>query len=87
MKIALTGTQHSALLDIYGPPENIHHMIMSCHFKDKKWIMEGDEDDFDDLLGLVSEEIGEGMCSKANASRLLAVCKKVDPSAADWISW
>jgi len=85
MKIVITNTQYSALMDIYGPPKNIHHMIMTCKFQDGKVVLEGDEDDFDDLLGLISEEIGEKMCPKKNINSLLCVCKKVDPGSMDWI--
>ncbi len=85
MKISLTGTQYSALMDILGPPENVHHMIMDSFLESNKWTLEGDDDDFDDLLALISEEIGEGMCSKKNAQHLMAICKKTDPSSVDWI--
>jgi hypothetical protein len=60
-------------------------MVMSANFNDGKYSIEGDEEDFDDLLNLISEEIGEGLCSSKNATALLAVCKKVDPSSLNWI--
>lgn len=50
-------------MDIYGPPENVHSMIMLSNRDGKNQILEGDEKDFDDLLSLISEEIGEGLCT------------------------
>jgi len=58
---------------------------MLCRFEGKDHILKGESEDFDDLLSLISEEIGEGMCTKANGRYLLAVCKKIDPSSLDWI--
>lgn len=85
MKISITKTQYWALMDIYGPPKNVHHMIMNVDLKDGKYLMEGDDEDFEDLLSLISEEVGEGICSSKDATILLSVCKKVDPSSLNWI--
>jgi hypothetical protein len=86
MKIYLTKIQYYALMNIYGPPANVHHMIMAAELKDGKYfIEENDEEDFEDLLNLISEEIGEGLCSKKDAISLLGVCKKVDPNSLNWI--
>lgn len=85
MEISLTRIQYSALMDIYGPPENVHYMIMTSKPEGNRWILKGDDDDFEDLLTIISEDIGEGLCSKKNINSLLAVCKKVDPTSLDWI--
>lgn len=85
MEVSVTSAQYSALMDIYGPPNNVHDMIMLSRSSGKGQILEGEEEDFDDLLSLISEEIGEGMCNKTNAKRLLAICKKIDPESLDWI--
>jgi len=85
MKISFTKTQYAALMNIYGPPADVHQLIMSAHLKDGKFIIDGDEDDFEELLNLISEEIGDGLCSKKDAATLLGVCKKVDPASLDWI--
>jgi hypothetical protein len=85
MKISLTKAQYWALMDIYGPPASVHQMIMCADLKDGKYFMQGDEEDFEDLLNLISEEIGECLCSEKNATALLGVCKKVDPTSLDWI--
>ena len=85
MNLNVTHAQYSALMDIYGPPANVHDMIMLSKPKGKSWILEGDEDVFDDLLSLISEEIGEGMCTKTNAKHLIGICKKVDPESLNWI--
>jgi len=85
MTISLTKNQYWALMNIYGPPKNVHDMIMNADLVDGKYLMESDEEDFDDLLSLISEEIGEGLCSNKDAITLLGVCKKVDPTSLDWI--
>ena len=85
MNIQLTTKQYSALLNIYGPPESVHEMIMSSELRNGKNILTGDDEDFDELLSLISEEIGEGLCPATNIQHLLSVCKKVDPSSLDWI--
>lgn len=85
MKVSITKTQYSALMNISGPPNNVHDMIMNTALVDGKYLMEGDEEDFEDLLNLISEEIGEGLCSNKDATTLLGVCKKVDPSSLNWI--
>ena len=85
MEISITRTQYSALMDICGPPENVHLMIMTFKSRDKKIILQGNEGDFDDLLGLIDEKIAEGMCPKKNINALLGVCRKVAPRSTDWI--
>lgn len=85
MKISFTKAQYSALMNIYGPPANVHQLIMSALPKDGKYVIDGDDDDFEELLNLISEEIGDGLCSKKDAITLLGVCKKVDPASLDWI--
>lgn len=85
MQITVTNAQYHALSDIYGPPQNVHYLIMCSSPVDGKWVLDGDDDVFDELLSVISEEIGEGLCSKTNARALLGVCKKIDPSSLDWI--
>lgn len=85
MKITLTNSQYSALMDIYGPPENVHLMIMSSSQTKSKILIEGDDNDFEDLLSTINEDISEGLCPKRNITALLEVCKKIDPASLDWI--
>ena len=85
MKIPVSNTQYSALIDIYGPPENVHDLIMCSEPKDGKLLLQGEKKDFDDLLSVISEDIDSGLCSKTNARHLLGVCKKIEPSSLDWI--
>lgn len=85
MKVAVTYAQHRALTNIYGPPENVYNLIWDARNNDTRYFLEGDSDDFDDLLCVISEEVGESLCSKADAKALLQVCKKVDPTSLDWI--
>ena len=85
MKINVSTTQYTALLDIYGPPENVHYLLMCSEPKDGKFVLEGEKEDFDDLLSVISQDIGSGLCSKTTARQLLGVCKKIEPSSLDWI--
>jgi hypothetical protein len=67
------------------PPEDVHYMIMTAKPSDKGWTISGDEETFDSLLSVISEEIGEGFCTQKNARALLGICKKVNPASLDWI--
>ena len=87
MEIQLSNSEYGALMDIKGPPENVHSMIMTAGVSNKTWTLDGDEADFDDLLNLISEEIGEDFCPKKNVRPLLRVCKKVDPESLNWIGF
>lgn len=83
MKVELTNAQYYALCDIYGPPEDLHYMFMTAASAGQKHIIEGSDEEFDELLNLISEEVGEGICSQKNARHLLSVVKKIDPSSLD----
>ena len=85
MKVLVSKAQYSALMDIYGPPEDVHYMIMMANSNEKGWTLSGDDEAFESLLSLISEEIGEGLSTKKNARALLGICKKVDPASLDWI--
>jgi hypothetical protein len=85
LKVELSKAQYNALLDIYGPPEAVHYMLMTAKPFTNKYVIDGTADEFEQLLNIISEEIGEGICSQTNAKHLLSVCKKVDPSSLDWI--
>ncbi len=85
MELFITRTQYSALSDIYGPPEKVHFMLMTSCPVDGGWLLRGSEESFNELLLVISEEIGEGFCTKSNARAMIGVCKKVDPESLDWI--
>jgi len=85
MNILLSSPQYSALMDIYGPPEDVHYMLMRAMPGEKCWTLSGYEEAFDSLLSVISEEIGEGLCSQKNARALMGTCKKADPALLDWI--
>ena len=84
-KIPLTKKQQYALFDIRGTPDAVHSMIYSMDTVNGKEVLKGSSDDFDELLSLISEEIGEGLCPKKNITPLLQICEKVDPESLDWI--
>lgn len=85
MKVLITNKEHNTLTDIRGMPDNVFSMVMAANRELDQYALDGDQEDFDDLLGLISEEIGEGFCPKKNISGLIGVCRKVDPSSLDWI--
>jgi hypothetical protein len=85
MEVTISMKQYAALSGIYGPPQNIHYMIVCASFENENWVLEGKTEEFDELLSLISEVIGEGLCSTANARELLGICKQIDPSSLDWI--
>jgi hypothetical protein len=85
LKIELSNPQYNALLHIYGPPETVHYMFMTAKIVNKTYVINGTNDEFEELLNVISEEIGEGNCSRTNAKHLFSVCKKVDPSSLNWI--
>jgi len=85
MKLILTSRQYNALCDIYGPPENVHYMLMTSTLENSKWVLEDNQEVFSELLETNNKEIAEGFCSAKNAQLLFAVCKKIDPASLNWI--
>lgn len=85
MKIVISDKERSALIDIRGMPERVYSMVYDFQQENGKNVLEGDDDDFEQLLGLISEEIGVGLCRKKNIPILLCVCKKIDPESLNWI--
>lgn len=85
MKIVISDKEQSVLIDIRGMPERVYSMVYAFQQENGKNVLEGDDDDFDELLRLISEEIGEGLCPKKNIPILLGVCKKIDPESLNWI--
>ena len=76
MKVSISQAQYNALMDIYGPPEDVHLMIMTARLGSDKCMLEGSEETFDLLVSTISEEVGEGFCTQKNARSLLSLCKK-----------
>jgi len=85
MKVLITEKEHDTLIDIRGLPDSVYSMVYAFKKEKGKCVLEGEQGDFDDLLSLISEEIGEGLCSRKNIPALLGICKKVDPESLDWI--
>ena len=85
MRVSISRAQYNALMDIYGPPQDVHFMIMTASLGSDKWTLDGSEETFDSLLSTISEEIGEGLCTQKNARSLLSLCKKINPECLDWI--
>lgn len=85
MKIVISDKEQGALIDIRGMPDRVYSMVYAFRQENGKNVLEGDDSDFDELLRLISEEIGERLCSKKNIPLLLRVCKKIDPDSLNWI--
>ena len=68
VKISLSKREYSTLMDIRGAPEDVHFMIYASKTEKGRNVLEGDEEIFDGLLSLISEEIGEGLCPSKNIS-------------------
>lgn len=85
MKILISEKEHNALIEIRGMPESVYSMVYSFKKEKSNYVLDGKNEDFEDLLSLISEEIGEGFCLKKNISTLLSICQKVDPESLDWI--
>lgn len=52
MKVLISKKEFGVLLDIRGVPDTVHSMLYAFKEEDGKHVLEGDEDSFDDLLGL-----------------------------------
>jgi hypothetical protein len=85
MKVLISKKEFNALMDIRGLPDTVYSMLYAFKEENGKHVLEGDEESFDDLLSLISEEIEVEFCPKKNISALLGVCKKVDPESLEWI--
>lgn len=84
-RVWLTPKEYTALMDIRGLPENVHFMVCCSEMKNGRQALDGDPKTFQDLLGVISEEIAEELCPRRNVSALVNICKKVDPESLDWI--
>ena len=85
MKIILSKKEYRALDEIRGAPEDVHYMVMCSKEEQGRMVLEGNESTFEELLGLISEEISERLCPAKNISPLLGICKKINPSSLDWV--
>jgi adenosyl cobinamide kinase/adenosyl cobinamide phosphate guanylyltransferase len=84
-KILISQKEHCALMDIRGMPDSVHSMVYSSKMEKDKHVLTGADEAFEELLSLISEEIGEGLCPQKNISLLLKICKRIDPESLDWI--
>lgn len=84
-KILISQKEHNALMDIRGMPDSVHSMVYSFKMEKDKYVLKGDNEAFEELLSLISEEIGEGLCPRKNVSTLLKICERIDPESLAWI--
>ena len=66
-------------------PDSVHSMFYSSKMEKDKFILKGDNETFEALLSLISEEVGDELCPQKNISTLLKVCKRIDPESLAWI--
>jgi hypothetical protein len=86
-KIVITDKEWGVLIEIRGMPDNVHSMVYSASHAKNNQVLKGSDEDFDDLLDLISEEIGVGLCPKKNIKILMGICKKIDANSIEWMEW
>jgi hypothetical protein len=84
-KILISKKEHNALMDIRGMPDSVHLMVYSSKMEKDKHVLMGNDETFEELLSLISEEIGEELCPRKNISTLLKICERIDPESLTWI--
>jgi hypothetical protein len=79
-KLTLSSSEYSALGDIYGPPQEVHYMIMCASFTDdlKKWTLEGEFETFDELWATIEQELLEDFCKRKHIRALQRVMAKIE---------
>jgi len=85
MKVKLDPSQSRALAGLQGLPARAHMLIMCSRPDPSGDILEGTQDDFDELVEHISAEFAEGMVSYRDAPLLYAICIKIDPNCAEWL--
>ncbi len=86
MKLSLTKAEYRAVNALRGLPDGAHMMVMCSNFNDDgSGELEGDEDDFAELVSFVGEEMAEGRLSATASRALRSLCVRIDPGCADWL--
>lgn len=85
VKVKLDLPQSRALAALRGLPARAHMLIMCARPDRSGDILEGTQDDFDELVEHISSEFAEGMVSARDAPLLYAICIKIDPNCAEWL--
>jgi hypothetical protein len=82
--LTLSSDEYAAVDEIYGPPQDVHYMIMCASFtKDfKQWALEGDFETFDELWGVIEERVMERvmerLCKRKHEAPLIEVMTKIE---------
>lgn len=79
----VSASEYSALTDIFGPPPDVHYMIMGARPKGKQWILKGSSDTMDELRLLLDEEIHETNPSASRLKILLRLLGRLEPEYED----
>ncbi len=83
-ELKLSDREYSALMDIRGFPQGAHYLLM-CASRDNKgnWILQGEDDAFDELLDTVNEEIEYRIAPKKNLPALRRISQYLTPGGFD----
>jgi len=85
MQVTLTKAQHRAVNALRGLPAGAHMLVMCSSSTESGGILDGNSNDFDELVSHINEELADGTISASASRTLAAVCVKIDPSSADWL--
>ena len=76
-KITVSHAQYDLLQDIRGVNAKAHMMIMTAERLDKKWVLEGDDDTFGELVSDLYDEIE--IQPRSKSERLARLICKLEP--------
>lgn len=85
MTVTVNKAQYRALHALRGLPEGAHMLLMCSRPTETGGVLDGSEDDFQELVEHIGESIAEGMLSQGAARALSALCVKIDPDCAEWL--
>ena len=85
MKVSLNKAQYRALNDLRGLPQGAHMMVMCSESTATGGVIEGDAQDFEELVAFISEGLADGAYRAGEGRVLMSLCVKINPDCADWL--
>jgi hypothetical protein len=85
MKVAVNKGEYRALNALRGLPEGAHMLVMCSSFTETGGLLEGSEEDFEELVSFIGGEMADGTLSLTAARALRSMCLKIDPGCAEWL--
>ena len=85
MRITLNKGEYRALDRLRGLPADAHLLVMCAAFTTTGCVLDGSEDAFDELVGFIGEELGEGMAPTGDRRALFSICLKISPGSLEWL--